>query len=62
MGRKDYIELGNLDAKEIGVMPMIMFMVWLMLNDKPDDYVLATGEQHSIREFIEEAFMQVGMV
>ena len=33
----------------------------MLQQDKPDDYVLATGEQHSIREFIEEAFMQVGI-
>jgi len=63
MGRKDYIELGNLDAKrDWGHADDYVYGMWLMLQqDKPDDYVLATGEQHSIREFIEEAFMQVGI-
>ena len=36
--------------------------MWLMLQqDKPDDYVIATGETHSVREFCEEAFGQVGL-
>jgi len=63
MGRKDNIELGNLDAKrDWGHADDYVYGMWLMLQqDKPDDYVLATGEQHSIREFVEEAFLQVGI-
>ena len=63
MGRKECIELGNLDSKrDWGFADDYVYGMWLMLQqDKPDDYVLATGEQHSIREFIEEAFIQVGI-
>ena len=47
MGRKDYIELGNLDAKrDWGYADDYVYGMWSMLQqDKPDDYVLATGEQ-----------------
>ena len=63
LGLEDHISLGNLDAKrDWGYAKDYVKAMWLMLQqDKPDDYVLATGEQHSIREFIEEAFMQVGI-
>jgi GDPmannose 4,6-dehydratase len=50
--------LGNLDAKrDWGYAPEYVEAMWLMLQqDKPDDYVVATGETHSVREFLEEAF------
>ena len=63
MGRQDYIELGNLDAKrDWGHAKDYVYGMWLMLQqESPDDYVLATGEQYSIRDFINEAFKQVGI-
>ncbi len=50
--------LGNLDARrDWGYAKDYVEAMWLMLQqDEPDDYVIATGEQHSVREFIEEAF------
>jgi GDPmannose 4,6-dehydratase len=63
MGRQECIELGNLDAKrDWGHAEEYVYGMWLMLQqDKPSDYVLATGEQHSIKDFVEEAFSQVGI-
>jgi len=57
-----YIELGNIDAKrDWGYAPDYVNAMWLMLqHDKPDDYVVATGETHSVREFCEVAFRIVG--
>ena len=54
----DYIELGNLEAKrDFGYAPEFVEAFWRMLQlDKPDDFVLATGENHSIREFVKTAF------
>lgn len=54
--------LGNLDAmRDWGHARDFVEGMWLMLQqDKPDDYVLATGESHSVREFIELAFAEVG--
>ncbi|MCL5666497.1 MAG: GDP-mannose 4,6-dehydratase [Patescibacteria group bacterium] len=62
-GRQDKIYLGNLDAKrDWGYAPEYVQAMWLMLQqDKPDDYVIATGETHSIREFLEEAFGLLGI-
>ena len=56
------IELGNLDAKrDWSDSEDFVRGVWLMLNqDKPKDYVLASGETHSIREFVEKAFEYAG--
>jgi GDPmannose 4,6-dehydratase len=53
----DPVELGNLSAKrDWGFAGDYVEMMWLMLQqDKPDTYVIATGETHSIREFVEEA-------
>jgi GDPmannose 4,6-dehydratase len=58
------IELGNLDAKrDWSDSEDFIVGVWLMLNqDKPKDYVLSSGETHSIREFIERAFEAAGYV
>ena len=57
-GKLDKIRLGNLDAKrDWGFAGDYVEAMWLMLQqDKPDDYVVATNETHSIHEFIDEAF------
>ncbi len=56
-GQQEVLELGNLDAKrDWGFAGDYVEGMWLMLQqDKPDDYVLASGETHTIREFVEEA-------
>lgn len=61
-GRNTKIMLGNLDAKrDWGYAPDYVEAMWLMLQQEaPDDYVIATGETHSIREFCEEAFKLAG--
>ncbi len=57
-GLQEALYLGNLDAKrDWGYAKEYVEMMWLMLQqDQPDDYVVATGETHSVREFCEEAF------
>ena len=62
-GRGGQLYLGNLDAKrDWGFAPEYVQMMWLMLQqDKPDDYVVGTGESHSVREFIEQAFNYLGI-
>jgi len=57
-GKRDKIKLGNLDTKrDWGYAGDYVEAMWLMLQqDKSDDYVIATNETHTIREFIEEAF------
>ena len=54
-GQQDKLYLGNLDAKrDWGYAEDYVYGMWLMLQqEKPDDYILATGENHSVREFIE---------
>jgi GDPmannose 4,6-dehydratase len=61
-GLQDALYVGNLDAKrDWGHARDFVKGMWLILQQpKPDDYVLATGESHSVREFIELAFAQVG--
>lgn len=56
--KKRIIYLGNLDAqRDWGYAPEYVEAMWLMLQQKrPDDYVIGTGETHSVREFLEEAF------
>lgn len=63
LGKQEYIELGNLDPKrDWGYAGDYVEGMWLMLQqDKPDDYVLATGETHSIGEFLDLAFKEVGI-
>lgn len=58
MGLQEKLFLGNLDAKrDWGYAKEYVEVMWLMLQqDKPDDYVCATGETHTIREFCEECF------
>ena len=62
LGRQDHLYLGNLDAKrDWGHARDFVEGMWRMLQQpEPDDYVLATGEMHSVREFVELAFEQVG--
>ncbi len=62
-GLKKNIFLGNVDAqRDWGHAKDYVEAMWLMLQqDKPDDYVVATGETHSVREFLEEAFADVGI-
>lgn len=57
-GHQDYISLGNLDAsRDWGHAEDYVYGMWLMLQqDNPDDFVLATGETYTIREFVEQAF------
>jgi GDPmannose 4,6-dehydratase len=58
LGLQDTLYLGNLDAKrDWGFAGDYVETMWLMLQqDKPDDYVIATGESHSVREFLDEVF------
>lgn len=63
-GKQDKIILGNLDAKrDWGFAGDYVEAMWLMLQQKePDDYVIATGETHSVREFCELAFKFAGII
>lgn len=63
LGIENKIKLGNLDAKrDWGHAKEYVKAMWSMLQqDKPDDYVIATGECHSVREFLETAFKHVGL-
>jgi GDPmannose 4,6-dehydratase len=63
LGLSDYISLGNLEAKrDWGYAPDYVEAMWLMLQqDKADDYVIATGETRSIKEFLDEAFNCIGI-
>jgi GDPmannose 4,6-dehydratase len=60
---QDKLALGNLDAKrDWGYAKDYVAAMWQMLQqDKPDDYVIATGETHTVREFCEVAFAHVGL-
>lgn len=62
-GKSDCVYLGNLDAKrDWGHARDFVEGIWLVTQaDTPDDYVLATGETHSVREFAERAFARAGM-
>ena len=61
LGRQDCLYLGNLDAKrDWGHAKDYVEGMWRILQqDEPDDYVLATGETHSVREFVERAFREI---
>ena len=63
LGLQDKLELGNMDAKrDWGYSKDYVEAMWLMLQqDEPDDYVIATGETHSVQEFVELAFATVGI-
>jgi GDPmannose 4,6-dehydratase len=63
LGMQDKLYLGNLDAqRDWGHARDFVEGMWLMLQQpEPDDYVLATGETHAVREFVEKAFAHAGM-
>lgn len=62
-GIQDRLYLGNLDAvRDWGYAPEYVEAMWLTLQpDQPDDYVVATGEAHTVREFVAAAFTHVGL-
>jgi GDPmannose 4,6-dehydratase len=62
-GTQEHLYLGNLDAKrDWGYAPDYVAAMWKMLqHDTPDDFVIGTGEAHSVREFLDEAFGYVGL-
>lgn len=63
LGLQDKLFLGNLDAKrDLGYAPDYVEAIWLMMQQpEPDDYVIATGESHTIREILDEAFGYLGL-
>lgn len=63
LGKADKLYLGNPDAKrDWGYAKDYVEMMWLMLQqDRPEDFVIATGEAHSVREFVEKAFAAAGI-
>ena len=63
LGLQDHITLGNLDSRrDWGYSPDYVESMWLMLQeDEPDDYVIATGVDHTIGEFLDVAFQHVGI-
>ncbi len=63
LGKQDYFEIGNMNARrDWGYAEEYVKGMWMMLQQpEPDDFVLATGEMHSVRDFIESAFKAVGM-
>jgi GDPmannose 4,6-dehydratase len=63
LGLADELALGNLDAeRDWGYAKDYVEAMWLMLQqDEPDDYVIATGEAHSVRELVDVAFARVGL-
>jgi GDPmannose 4,6-dehydratase len=63
LGIQDCLELGNLDAKrDWGHAKEFVVAMWLMLQqEKPEDFIIATGETHTIREFIEESCKELDM-
>lgn len=64
LGLQDYLELGNMDSKrDWGHSQDYVKAMWLMLQqEKPDDFVIATNETRTVREFVEEAFKQVDII
>ena len=63
LGLEEHLLLGNLDSKrDWGYSPDYVESMWMMLQqDEPDDYVIATGKDHTIREFLDVAFNHVGI-
>ena len=61
--KQEFLYLGNLDAKrDWGFAPEFIECQWLMLqNETPDDFVIGTGESHSVRDFVEKTFSYVGL-
>jgi len=62
-GQENKLYLGNLDAKrDWGYAPEFCEVMWLMMQrPKPDDYVIGTGETHTVKEFVELAFKEAGL-
>lgn len=62
-GKEKYLYLGNLDAKrDWGFTPEYVECMWRILQeDKPDDYVIGTGETHTVQEFVDAAFSYAGL-
>ena len=62
-GQQEYLELGNLNSlRDWGYAKDYVEAMWLMLQqEEPEDFVIATGEQHSIREFVNETFKHYGV-
>jgi len=63
LGLSNELRLGNLEAKrDWGYAGDYVKAMWLILQqEEPDDYVIATGETHSVKEFVELAFSYVGL-
>lgn len=63
LGMSEGFKLGNMDAKrDWGYAGDFVKAMWMMLNhNKPEDFVIATGETHSVREFVDEAFKHIGI-
>jgi GDPmannose 4,6-dehydratase len=63
LGTEECLFLGNMDAmRDWGHAKDYVQAMWLMLQqEEPDDYVIATGEQHSVKEFVERSFAEVGV-
>lgn len=63
LGKQKALYLGNLDSqRDWGYAPDYIEAMWLMLQqDNPDDFVIATGQAHSVREFVELAFAEIGI-
>jgi GDPmannose 4,6-dehydratase len=63
LGQQEILELGNLDAKrDWGYAKEYVEAMWLMLqHDTPEDFVIATGETHSVREFVESSCKELGI-
>lgn len=61
-GLQDKLLLGNLEARrDIGYAKDYAYWIWKMMQGEPDDFVIATGETHSMQEFVEEVFNELGM-
>lgn len=63
-GIQDHLELGNMDSlRDWGYARDYVECMWLMLqHEKPEDFVIATGEQHTVRDFVEKAFAANGII
>ena len=63
LGLQEKLELGNLDAKrDWGFAGDYVEAMWMMLQqDQPDDYVIATGESHTVKEFLDKTFEVAGL-
>ena len=64
LGLEDYVTLGNLDVKrDWGYAPDYVEAMWMMLQqDTPQNYVIATGEYHTLEDFLDMAFQHIGII